>query len=97
MTSIIAIKLGIESKGGNFAEAVRAAPVYVPEAEKPIEIKTPAQFKKEEELILRFTDQLGIGEKMYGVLQGTPCGTACRHSRAHPRSPMPGCTHRADA
>ena len=54
---------------------MRAAPIYVPEAEKPIEVKTPAQFKKEEELILKFTDQLGIGEKMYGVLQGTPCGT----------------------
>ena len=75
MTAIIAIKSRVESQGGNFSEAVRAAPVYVPEAEKPIEVKTPAQFKKEEELILKFTDQLGIGEKMYGVLQGTPCGT----------------------
>ena len=75
MTAIIAIKTSVELGGGNFAEAVRAAPVYVPEAEKPIEVKTPAQFKKEEELILKFTDQLGIGEKMFGVLQGTPCGT----------------------
>ncbi|MFH1799769.1 MAG: hypothetical protein ABH891_02815 [Candidatus Omnitrophota bacterium] len=75
MTAIIASKSDVELQGGNFAEAVRSAPVYVPEAEKPIEVKTPAQFKKEEELILKFTDQLGIGEKMYGVLQGTPCGT----------------------
>ena len=75
MTAIIASKTNVELQGGNFAEAVRAAPVYVPEPEKPIEIKTPAQFKKEEELILKLTDQLGIGEKMYGVLQGPPCGT----------------------
>jgi len=76
MTAIVSLKTQVESQGGNFAEAVRAAPVYVPEVEKPVEVKTPAQFKKEEELILKFTDQMGIGEKMFGVLQGTPCGTA---------------------
>ncbi len=76
MTAIIASKSDVELQGGNFAESVRSAPFYVPEAEKPIEVKTPAQFKKEEDLILRFTDQMGIGEQMYGVLQGTPCGTA---------------------
>ena len=75
MTAILASKTNVELQGGNFAESVRSAPVYIPEVEKPIEVKTPAQFQKEEELILKFTDQLGIGEKMYGVLQGTPCGT----------------------
>jgi hypothetical protein len=76
VTAIIASKTNVELQGGNFAESVRAAPSYVPEVEKPVEVKTPAQFKKEEELILKFTDQLGIGEKMFGVLQGTPAGTA---------------------
>ncbi|MFH0984670.1 MAG: hypothetical protein V1882_03945 [Candidatus Omnitrophota bacterium] len=76
MTAIIASKTNVELQGGNFSEAVRSTPFYVPEVEKPIEIKTPAQFQKEEELILKFTDQLGIGEKMYGVLQGPPCGTS---------------------
>lgn len=76
MTAIIASKANVELHGGNFAESVRSAPFYVPEVEKPVEVKTPAQFKKEEELILKFTDQMDIGEKMYGVLQGTPCGTA---------------------
>ena len=56
MTAIIASKTNVELQGGNFAESVRAAPVYIPEAEKPIEVKTPAQFQKEEELILKFTD-----------------------------------------
>ena len=71
---IVSVKTMVETQGGNFTESVRAAPVYVPEAEKPIEVKTPAQFKKEEELILKFTDQMGIGEKMFGVFQGVPCG-----------------------
>ena len=71
---IISNKAVVEAQGGNFAESVRSAPVYVPEPEKPIEIKTPAQFKKEEELILKFTDQMGIGEKMFGIFQGVPCG-----------------------
>ncbi len=69
------IKAAVETKGGNFAELVRSAPVYVPiEAEKPVEIKTPAQFQKEEELILKFTDQMNIGEKLYGPFQGVPSG-----------------------
>jgi hypothetical protein len=72
--AIVSTKMMVESQGGNFAEAVRAAPVYIPEPEPVIEIKTPAQFKKEEELILKFTDQMGIGEKMFGVFQGVPCG-----------------------
>ena len=72
--AIVSNKMMVESTGGNFAETVRAAPIYIPEPEPVIEIKTPAQFKKEEELILKFTDQMGIGEKMFGVFQGTPCG-----------------------
>jgi hypothetical protein len=71
---ITSSKAMIESQGGKFAEAVRAAPFYIPEAEEPVEIKTPAQYKKEEELILKFTDQMGIGEKLYGVFQGVPPG-----------------------
>ncbi len=69
------VKLAVESYGGNFAEVVKSAPVYVPEPEPVLEIKTPAQFKREEELMLKFTDQLGIGEKMYGVLYGENSGT----------------------
>ncbi len=72
---IVSIKSAVESRGGNFANAVRAAPVYISaEEEKPVAIKTHAQFQKEEDLILRFTDQMGIGEKMFGVFQGVPCG-----------------------
>lgn len=75
MTAIIAAKQDTEAQGGSFAESVRAAPVYIPEAEKPVEIKTAAQYKKEEELVLKFTDQMGIAEQMYGVFQGPACGT----------------------
>jgi len=73
--AILETKKRVESAGGKFSEAVHAAPMYIPEPEPVIEIKTEAQYKKEEELILKFTDQMGIGEKMYGVLQGDPCGT----------------------
>ena len=71
------VKTMIASGGGDFAKAVREAPVYIPAEEPPpVAVKTPAQFKKEEELVLKFTDQMGIGEKMFGVFQGAPCGTA---------------------
>lgn len=69
------VKVAVEAKGGDFAALVRDAPVFVPpEAEQPIEVKTPAQFKKEEELVLKFTDQMNIGERLYGPFQGVPSG-----------------------
>jgi hypothetical protein len=73
---IASVKSRIVSAGGDFAKEVREAPVYIPPEEPPpVAVKTPAQFKKEEDLVLRFTDQMGIGEKMFGVFQGEPCGT----------------------
>jgi hypothetical protein len=73
---IASVKSRIVSGGGDFAKDVREAPVYIPPEEPPpVPVKTQAQFRKEEELILRFTDQMGIGEKMYGVFQGESCGT----------------------
>ncbi len=73
---INSVKSRVVSGGGDFAKNVREAPVYIPPEEPPpVAVKTPAQFKKEEDLILRFTDQMGIGEKMYGVFQGEPVGT----------------------
>ncbi|HOW58202.1 MAG TPA: hypothetical protein PLO78_00595 [Candidatus Omnitrophota bacterium] len=72
---IASMKKSVQAKGGDFEKFVREAPVYVPvEPEPPVEIKTPAQFKKEEELILKFTDQMDIGEKLWGPFQGTPAG-----------------------
>lgn len=72
---IVSVKTMIETQGGDFAQAVRDAPAYIPaEEEKPVEVKSPAQYKKEEELILKFTDQMDIGEKMFGIFQGVPCG-----------------------
>ena len=77
MAEVGAVKSQVVAGGGDFAKEVREAPVYIPaEEEPPVVIKTPAQFKKEEELILKFTDQMGIGEKMFGVFQGDPVGTA---------------------
>jgi len=74
--AIVSIKTAVETQGGNFAQIVRDAPVYVSpvEAVPVVEIKTPAQYKKEEELVLKFTDQMDIGEKLWGPFHGNPSG-----------------------
>ena len=72
---IALLKTMVQSRGGDFAKYVREAPVYVPVEIEPTQVvKTQAQFKKEEALILKFTDQMDIGEKMWGPLQGSPVG-----------------------
>ncbi len=68
----------IRSQGGDFARAVAIAGQYsepaeetqVPE-EKP---KTQAQFQQEEEWMLRWSDQLNLGEKLWGPFMGVPAG-----------------------
>ncbi len=74
--AIISTKTAIEVQGGDFAQCVRDAPVYVEPVEGTpgVEIKTPAQYKKEEDLVLRFTDQMDIGEKLWGPFHGSPSG-----------------------
>ncbi len=69
-------KAVVEAQGGNFAELVKQAQTAVPvaESEAPLEIKTPEQYQKEEELALKFLDQLDIGNELFGPLQGTPSG-----------------------
>ena len=65
----------VESQGGNFTEMVREAQNYVPiEEEVVIEIKSPAQYKKEEDLALKFFEQMRLGEKLWGPLHGDPQG-----------------------
>ncbi len=69
-------KTMIESQGGNFKQCVNEAPTYIPapEPEPFLEIKSPAQYQKEEELVLKMTDQMDIGEKLWGPFQGEPVG-----------------------
>lgn len=68
----------IQSQGGDFARALRMAEQYQKEEEKQAvvepPVKTRAQFEKEEELMLRWVDQLDIGESLYGPFEGTPTG-----------------------
>ncbi len=66
----------VESQGGNFTQTVLEAAQYIPqpEAKKPEEIKGPANFEREEELALKYLDQLDVGEKLFGVLQGEASG-----------------------
>ncbi|MBI3317410.1 MAG: hypothetical protein HYZ85_05370 [Candidatus Omnitrophica bacterium] len=69
---IVLVQSIAETQGLNFSEMVKGAKdaMRVPEQEEPVEIKTPAQFQKEEELFLKFADQLDIGNEMFGPFQG---------------------------
>jgi hypothetical protein len=69
-------KAVVESQGLDFTATVKQAQVAFVSAEPidAIEIKTPAQFQKEEELALKFFDQLDIGNEIFGPFQGTPSG-----------------------
>jgi hypothetical protein len=66
----------VESQGGDFSKALSAAeefaePEPVPTVE---EVRARAQFQKEEEIMLRWIDQMNIGEDLFGPFQGVPAG-----------------------
>ena len=46
----------------------------IAEEQPPIEIKTPAQYKKEEAIMLKFLDHMDIGNELFGPLQGVNTG-----------------------
>lgn len=73
---IAMIKSVIETQGGDFVRAVELAEEFVePEPAPPgPEVKTPAQFKQEEEIAFRWADQLDIGEELWGPFHGEPAG-----------------------
>ena len=68
----------VEMQGGNFkraqelAEEFKEAEEKAPSAEEVAAVK--AQFQKEEEIALRWADQLDIGESLWGPFQGVPAG-----------------------
>ncbi len=66
----------VASQGGNFPQLVVEAASYVPmtDGQQGAEIKVPANFEREEELMLKYLDQLDIGEKLFGPLQGDASG-----------------------
>ncbi len=72
---IVKVKALVEAQGGNFDEMVQQVRAYyaVPEKEAAKEI-SKAQFQKEEELVLKWMDQLDIGEKLWGPFHGMPAG-----------------------
>lgn len=73
---IAMIKAISEKEGRDFNAMIQEAARYVsqPEEEPPVEIKTPAQFEKEEEIMLKFIDHLDIGNEMFGPFQGEGTG-----------------------
>lgn len=64
------------TQGKDFRQMVREAQAsaYIAEEPEAVEIPGPANFKKEEELFLKYLDQLDIGEKMFGPFTGEPSG-----------------------
>lgn len=77
-TETAQVKALVEAQGGNFSEAVSEAQRYaratVPEAAAEVEVTTQAQFEKEEKIMLKFLDQLDIGNELFGPFQGVPSG-----------------------
>ena len=64
----------VESRGESFPTMVQQAQIYVPlEEPEPDEVPR-AQFEKEESLMLKYLDQLDIGEKAFGPFQGEGAG-----------------------
>jgi len=66
----------VSAQGGNFEQLVSEASSYAPmtDGTQGVEIKGPANFEREEELVLKYMDQLDIGEKLFGPFQGDASG-----------------------
>lgn len=75
-SQIALVKSIAEAQGLNFNSMVQEANRYirVPEQSAAIEIKSPAQFEKEESLALKWADHLNIGEDLFGPFQGVGTG-----------------------
>ena len=66
----------VEMQGGSFQRALELAQEFVepeppPAGEAP---KTAAQYQKEEEIALKWLDQLDVGESLWGPFHGVPAG-----------------------
>ena len=66
----------VGTQGGDFKAMAKQAQTLMsaPEAEAPVEIKTAAQYQREEALALKYFDQLDIGNELFGPFQGTSVG-----------------------
>lgn len=74
--AIVMTQALVENQGGNSARALELAEEFVePEPAAPgEEPKTHAQYEKEEEIALKWIDQMDIGESLWGPFQGTSAG-----------------------
>lgn len=73
--SVKSLKTIVESDQ-DFQKMVSEAQMMMlaPEAPEPIEIKSPAQSAREEEIMLNYLDKLDFGEKIFGPFQGEGTG-----------------------
>ena len=75
VSQIALLQSVVESQGGNFQQMTAEAQAYIPppEEEQPLPV-TPAQQEREEKLILRYLDQLDVGNELFGPFQGIAMG-----------------------
>lgn len=76
-SEIALVKAVVDAQGGDFDEMVlkvQSAFYTTPEEKNVVEIKSVAQQRKEEEVVLKYLDKLDIGEKLYGPFHGEPTG-----------------------
>lgn len=75
-SEIALVKSIAESQGLNFNEMVEQAGrfISIPEKPVPVEIKSLAQYEKEEALALKWMDAMDFGEDLFGPFQGDAAG-----------------------
>lgn len=76
-TQIAAVETTAQKQGADFKKMVTEADsAFVAPEDTIIETpQTKAQFQKEEEIALRFLDQLDVGNELFGPFQGDPVGS----------------------
>lgn len=74
-SEIAMAKTAVEAQGGNFAAMVQEAQTVplLPEEKPPVQL-TPAEFEKQERMVLKMLDSLDIGNELFGPFQGEPSG-----------------------
>ncbi len=69
------VKTAVETGGGDFAGMVKEAQTVpqLPEEQAAVQI-TPAEFEKQERVVLKMLDSIDVGNKIFGPFQGEGSG-----------------------
>lgn len=74
-SEIAMAKTAVETQGGSFTAMVAEAQTVplLPEEKPPVQL-TPAEFEKQERIVLKMMDSLDIGNELFGPFQGEASG-----------------------